>query len=348
MRKWQGTVIPAPAGRKAAPRRMRRVRERGRAHARARHDPCVRDLQVRAGPALARGPRRPSRRGHPGGVIPHYDNNEGGTHDTRFCYLGERRLSMMERGPARRRLRARRRRAHRLRPRSRRRNGVGGRSRRRDGALGGPLRDVRERRDRHDRTILRETAAKLARDVSGRQVSGSARELAAAQSRRDAWRRGEASRRSRPPSHIAARRPGTRARGGFRLSGRGPGHGARGEHGARSRARRHRVVDGHPGGRRARPRPLPACARSSSSSAACPRPALRDPRELVGPFVEALLELRNAARNEGRFAEADLVRERLADRGHRSARHSGRQRVADLGSGPAPVRSRTPDTLLPP
>jgi cyanophycinase-like exopeptidase len=29
-------------------------------------------------------------------VIPHYDNAEGGTHDTRFCYLGERRLRMME------------------------------------------------------------------------------------------------------------------------------------------------------------------------------------------------------------------------------------------------------------
>jgi hypothetical protein len=29
-------------------------------------------------------------------VIPHYDNAEGGTHDTRFCYLGERRLAMME------------------------------------------------------------------------------------------------------------------------------------------------------------------------------------------------------------------------------------------------------------
>ncbi|GIH26527.1 hypothetical protein Aph01nite_48370 [Acrocarpospora phusangensis] len=29
-------------------------------------------------------------------VIPHYDNAEGGTHDTRFCYLGERRLSRME------------------------------------------------------------------------------------------------------------------------------------------------------------------------------------------------------------------------------------------------------------
>ena len=29
-------------------------------------------------------------------LIPHYDNAEGGTHDTRFCYLGERRLASME------------------------------------------------------------------------------------------------------------------------------------------------------------------------------------------------------------------------------------------------------------
>jgi hypothetical protein len=29
-------------------------------------------------------------------VIPHYDNAEGGTHDTRFCYMGERRLAMLE------------------------------------------------------------------------------------------------------------------------------------------------------------------------------------------------------------------------------------------------------------
>ena len=29
-------------------------------------------------------------------VIPHYDNAEGGTHDTRYCYLGEVRLSMLE------------------------------------------------------------------------------------------------------------------------------------------------------------------------------------------------------------------------------------------------------------
>jgi hypothetical protein len=30
-------------------------------------------------------------------LIPHYDNAEGGTHDTRYCYLGERRLARMER-----------------------------------------------------------------------------------------------------------------------------------------------------------------------------------------------------------------------------------------------------------
>jgi cyanophycinase-like exopeptidase len=29
-------------------------------------------------------------------VIPHFNNAEGGTHDTRFCYLGERRLEAME------------------------------------------------------------------------------------------------------------------------------------------------------------------------------------------------------------------------------------------------------------
>ncbi|WP_187437739.1 hypothetical protein [Actinomadura decatromicini] len=30
-------------------------------------------------------------------MIPHYDNAEGGTHDTRYCYLGERRLRALER-----------------------------------------------------------------------------------------------------------------------------------------------------------------------------------------------------------------------------------------------------------
>ncbi|HMA45742.1 MAG TPA: hypothetical protein VKP11_00800, partial [Frankiaceae bacterium] len=34
--------------------------------------------------------------GLPAAVIPHYDNAEGGTHDTRYCYLGERRLRPLE------------------------------------------------------------------------------------------------------------------------------------------------------------------------------------------------------------------------------------------------------------
>ena len=34
--------------------------------------------------------------GLPVAVVPHYDNAEGGNHDTRFCYLGERRLLMLE------------------------------------------------------------------------------------------------------------------------------------------------------------------------------------------------------------------------------------------------------------
>ena len=36
-------------------------------------------------------------------VVPHYDNAEGGNHDTRFCYMGERRLRHAGAGAARRR-----------------------------------------------------------------------------------------------------------------------------------------------------------------------------------------------------------------------------------------------------
>ena len=34
--------------------------------------------------------------GLPAVVIPHFDNAEGGTHDTRYCYMGERRLRVLE------------------------------------------------------------------------------------------------------------------------------------------------------------------------------------------------------------------------------------------------------------
>ena len=41
----------------------------------------------------------------------------------------------------------------------------------------------------------------------------------------------------------------------------------------------------------------------------------RDPREVVGPYVEALIDLRRVARDAGDFATADQVRERLASAG---------------------------------
>ncbi|MGI9022127.1 MAG: CysS/YqeB C-terminal domain-containing protein [Acidimicrobiales bacterium] len=42
---------------------------------------------------------------------------------------------------------------------------------------------------------------------------------------------------------------------------------------------------------------------------------LRDPRELVGPFVDALLAARSRARDDKRWAEADALRDRLVEIG---------------------------------
>jgi hypothetical protein len=42
---------------------------------------------------------------------------------------------------------------------------------------------------------------------------------------------------------------------------------------------------------------------------------LRDPKEAIAPYVEALLEARRTARSEQRFADADAIRERLTAAG---------------------------------
>ncbi|HEX7276844.1 MAG TPA: hypothetical protein VF244_05670 [Acidimicrobiales bacterium] len=42
---------------------------------------------------------------------------------------------------------------------------------------------------------------------------------------------------------------------------------------------------------------------------------LRDPRDVVGPFVEAILDARRQARADRRFADADRLRDRLVDAG---------------------------------
>jgi hypothetical protein len=42
---------------------------------------------------------------------------------------------------------------------------------------------------------------------------------------------------------------------------------------------------------------------------------VRDPRGVIGPFVEAMLELRGRARSDRRFDEADWIRQRLDELG---------------------------------
>jgi hypothetical protein len=58
--------------------------------------PVYEVYKVGAAPFWAEGMNLLAQIGLRAAVIPHYDNAEGGTHDTRFCYLGERRLRALE------------------------------------------------------------------------------------------------------------------------------------------------------------------------------------------------------------------------------------------------------------
>ncbi|MGH3789053.1 MAG: CysS/YqeB C-terminal domain-containing protein [Pseudonocardiaceae bacterium] len=58
--------------------------------------PVYEIYKVGAAPYWAQGMDLLAQIGLHAAVIPHYDNAEGGTHDTRFCYLGERRLRLLE------------------------------------------------------------------------------------------------------------------------------------------------------------------------------------------------------------------------------------------------------------
>jgi len=65
----------------------------------------------------------------------------------------------------------------------------------------------------------------------------------------------------------------------------------------------------------------------------------RDPRELVGPFVEAVLELRRTARAERRWSDADALRDSLLATGVEikdTAQGTDWELPADFGSAPAP------------
>jgi hypothetical protein len=58
--------------------------------------PVYEIYKVGADPEWLEGLDLLSRAGLNAAVIPHYNNAEGGNHDTRFCYLGERRLRWLE------------------------------------------------------------------------------------------------------------------------------------------------------------------------------------------------------------------------------------------------------------
>jgi cyanophycinase-like exopeptidase len=239
-------------------------------------------------------------------VIPHYDNSEGGTHDTRFCYLGERRLAVMERqlpqgafvlgidehtacildldaGTA----------------------SVEGRgvvtvrsSGRCATFSSGETVSIEQ---------IRETAEQLARGAGGEKAGDQALDIAAA--RNDTQFGGE-----RPPSTSPLVDIVREREAGFASAVK-----------ARDMALAARTVLDLEHDVTEWSTDIPAGDELDRAHASLrslifelgrlSETGARDPREVVGPFVEVLLEIRDAARSEGRFAEADLVRNRLASSG---------------------------------
>ncbi len=230
-----------------------------------------------------------------GAVIPHFNNAEGGTHDTRFCYMGERRLrlleEMLDEGAA---------------------------------VLGV---------DEHTACILDlEAGTATVRGNGGVTLRRGGRERrfeAGASLPIDALRPGgetmpAASGRPRPataPPEAPAPRAGDPFLDGVEEHRRGF-----------EEALAARAVDPALAALLALDEHLWDWSRDTLDFDAMDRArsrrrtmlvqlgdlartGARDPRELVGPFVEAILELRRRARDERRFADADLLRDLLTGLG---------------------------------
>ncbi len=239
-------------------------------------------------------------------IIPHYDNNEGGTHDTRFCYLGERRLSIMERGLP-------------------------------EGAFVFGV-------DEHTACTFdldASTASVEGRGVvtvraAGRSAtlpSGEAFPIARILETAEALARGRANRKA--DEQAADRAPATDASSpsAGRLPSTSPLVDLVREREAdfaaavnsRDMALATSIVLNLERDVTDWSTDIPAGDELDRAHASLrslildlgrlSETASRDPRRVLGPFVEALLEIRNAARQDRRFAEADFVRERLAESG---------------------------------
>jgi hypothetical protein len=228
-------------------------------------------------------------------VIPHYDNNEGGTHDTRFCYLGERRLSVMERNLP-------------------------------DGAF---VLGVDEHTacifDLDAGTAIVEGRGVVTVRAAGRsatmpngEVFPTARILETA----DALACGSVNRTAGEPSTNAGGLPSTSPLVDLVRE-------READFAAAVASRDMALAAGTlldlerditewstdiPGGDEL-DRAHASLRSLILELGRLAEAGTRDPREAVGPLVEALLELRNAARRDRRFADADFVRDRLAESG---------------------------------
>ena len=234
-------------------------------------------------------------------VVPHYDNAEGGNHDTRFCYMGERRLAMLERAM----------------PEGAFVLGVDSHTalvldlERQIAEVFG-LGGVTVRVDGRSRVFPTGIATTI------EALDEAARDLRAGTNRDPSSSRQKRRRRSSTIHPMASpasldrplRDEVAQLEGGFVAA-----VGGRDVHGAVSELlrldelieRRVRAGDDSSDLHAARTTLRALIVRLGDAAT----DRLRDPHDTVGPFVDALLEVRASARRAGDWTTADLVRDRL-------------------------------------
>ncbi|MHB8594149.1 MAG: hypothetical protein ACYDB3_07420, partial [Acidimicrobiales bacterium] len=96
LRQWRGTLVPSLLGEKLALGGAVTFASAAALTLGSVTVPVYEVYKVGEEPRWVDGLDLLGALGLPVALIPHYDNAEGGTHDTRFCYLGEQRLAALE------------------------------------------------------------------------------------------------------------------------------------------------------------------------------------------------------------------------------------------------------------
>jgi len=96
LRQWHDTLVPSMLAEKLARGGAVTFASAAALTLGVRCIPVYEIYKVGEDPRWVEGLDLLSPLGLPVVVIPHYDNAEGGTHDTRYCYLGEERLAALE------------------------------------------------------------------------------------------------------------------------------------------------------------------------------------------------------------------------------------------------------------